>query len=64
MSPSTVSLTTIFVIVAIGVAIGFLAGVHRKMDLEQNNYGECGSLLPASEHLKRDGCRLKRLLIR
>ena len=34
--------------IAIGVAIGFLAGVHRKMDLEQNNYGECGSLLPAS----------------
>ena len=35
MSPSAVSLTTIFVIVAMGAAIGFLAGVHRKMDLEQ-----------------------------
>src|SRR3989442_9095146 len=35
MSPSAVSLTTIFVIVAMGAAIGFLAGVRRKMDLEQ-----------------------------
>ena len=42
MSPSTVSLTTIFVIVAIGVAIGFLAGVHRKMDLEQWTVGGRG----------------------
>jgi hypothetical protein len=42
MSPSTVSLTTIFVIVAMGVAIGFLAGVHRKMDLEQWTVGGRG----------------------
>jgi SSS family solute:Na+ symporter len=42
MSPSAVSLTTIFVIVAIGVAIGFLAGVHRKMDLEQWTVGGRG----------------------
>src|SRR5229473_6424297 len=39
MSPSAVSLTTIFVIVAMGAAIGFLAGVHRKMDLEQWTVG-------------------------
>jgi SSS family solute:Na+ symporter len=42
MSPSAVSLTTIFVIVAIGVAIGFLAGVRRKMDLEQWTVGSRG----------------------
>ena len=42
MSPSAVSLTTIFVIVALGVAIGFLAGVHRKMDLEQWTVGSRG----------------------
>jgi SSS family solute:Na+ symporter len=42
MSPSAVSLSTIFVIVAIGVAIGFLAGVHRKMDLEQWTVGGRG----------------------
>ncbi|MGD0416244.1 MAG: hypothetical protein ABSA80_12870 [Terriglobales bacterium] len=42
MSPSAVSLTTIFVIVAMGVAIGFLAGVHRKMDLEQWTVGGRG----------------------
>jgi solute:Na+ symporter, SSS family len=42
MSPSAVSLTTIFVIVAIGVAIGFLAGAHRKMDLEQWTVGGRG----------------------
>ena len=35
MSPSAVSLTTIFAIMALGAAIGFLAGVRRKMDLEQ-----------------------------
>jgi SSS family solute:Na+ symporter len=39
MSPRAVSLTTIFVIVAMGAAIGFLAGVHRKMDLEQWTVG-------------------------
>jgi solute:Na+ symporter, SSS family len=42
MSPSTVSLSMIFVIVAMGVAIGFLAGVHRKMDLEQWTVGGRG----------------------
>src|SRR5271163_2477580 len=42
MSPSAVSLATIFVIVAMGVAIGFLAGVHRKMDLEQWTVGGRG----------------------
>jgi solute:Na+ symporter, SSS family len=42
MSPSTVSLTTIFAIVAMGAAIGFLAGVHRKMDLEQWTVGGRG----------------------
>jgi solute:Na+ symporter, SSS family len=35
MSPAAICLTTILSIVAIGTAIGFLAGVHRKMDLEQ-----------------------------
>jgi solute:Na+ symporter, SSS family len=35
MSPSAVALTTIFGLVALGAAVGFLAGVHRKMDLEQ-----------------------------
>src|ERR1035438_679222 len=39
MSPSAVSLTTILAIVALGAAIGFLAGVHRKMDLEQWTVG-------------------------
>src|SRR6202451_1069692 len=42
MSPSAVSLSTRFVIVAIGVAIGFLAGVHRKMALEQWTVGGRG----------------------
>src|SRR5580693_8951672 len=42
MTPSTASLTTIFVIVAMGVAIGFLAGVHRKMNLEQWTVGGRG----------------------
>ena len=35
MSPAAVSLTTILVIVAMGAALGFLAGRHRTMDLEQ-----------------------------
>jgi solute:Na+ symporter, SSS family len=35
MSPAAVSLTTIIVIVAMGAALGFLAGGQRKMDLEQ-----------------------------
>src|SRR5437667_12560410 len=42
MSPSAVSLTTIFVIVGMGAAIGFLAGVRRKMDLEQWTVGGRG----------------------
>src|SRR5213594_2788175 len=42
MSPSAVSLTTNFVIVAMGAAIGFLAGVRRKMDLEQWTVGGRG----------------------
>src|SRR5580700_8386489 len=42
MSPSAVSLAAIFVIVAMGVAIGFLAGVHRKMNLEQWTVGGRG----------------------
>ncbi len=42
MSPAAVSLAMIFAIVAIGVAIGFLAGVHRKMDLEQWTVGGRG----------------------
>jgi Na+/proline symporter len=39
MSAAAISLSTIFAIVAIGAAIGFLAGVHRKMDLEQWTVG-------------------------
>ena len=35
MSPSAVSVTTIFAIVALGAALGFLAGVRKKMNLEQ-----------------------------
>src|SRR5438128_4386802 len=42
MSPTAVSLTTIFVIAGTGAAIGFLAGVHRKMDLEQWTVGGRG----------------------
>jgi SSS family solute:Na+ symporter len=42
MSPSAVALTTIFAIVALGSAIGFLAGVRRKMDLEQWTVGGRG----------------------
>src|ERR1700726_334390 len=42
MSPSTVSLTTICAIVAMGAAIGFLAGVRRKMNLEQWTVGGRG----------------------
>ncbi|MGA2717054.1 MAG: sodium:solute symporter family protein [Bryobacteraceae bacterium] len=39
MSPRTVSLTTIIAIVALGAGIGFLAGVRRKMNLEQWTVG-------------------------
>jgi SSS family solute:Na+ symporter len=42
MSPSAVALTTILAIIALGTAIGFLAGVHRKMDLEQWTVGGRG----------------------
>jgi SSS family solute:Na+ symporter len=42
MSPAAICLTTILGIVAIGTAIGFLAGVHRKMDLEQWTVGGRG----------------------
>jgi SSS family solute:Na+ symporter len=35
MSPSAIALGVIFAIVALGSAIGFYAGAHRKMDLEQ-----------------------------
>ncbi len=42
MSAAAISLAIIFAIVAIGAAIGFLAGVHRKMDLEQWTVGGRG----------------------
>ena len=42
MTPSAVSLATILAIVGLGAAIGFLAGVHRKMDLEQWTVGGRG----------------------
>jgi solute:Na+ symporter, SSS family len=35
MTPSAIALGVIFAIVALGSAIGFYAGAHRKMDLEQ-----------------------------
>jgi len=42
MSPSGVALTIIFGIIAAGAGIGFLAGAHRKMDLEQWTVGGRG----------------------
>jgi solute:Na+ symporter, SSS family len=42
MSSAAVSLMTILIIVAIGAAIGFLAGVHRNMNLEQWTVGGRG----------------------
>src|ERR1700722_10909274 len=42
MTSAAVSLMTILIIVAIGAAIGFLAGVHRKMNLEQWTVGGRG----------------------
>jgi len=42
MSPSAVSMTTIFAIVAVGATIGILAGARRKMDLEQWTVGGRG----------------------
>jgi len=42
MTPSKVALSVIFAIVAIGSLIGFLAGVRRRMDLEQWTVGARG----------------------
>ena len=42
MSPRAVALAVIFAIVAVGSGIGFLAGVRRKMDLEQWTVGGRG----------------------
>jgi len=42
MSPAAVCLTIILAIVTTGTAIGFLAGVRRKMDLEQWTVGARG----------------------
>src|SRR5690242_16929503 len=42
MSPSRIALGIISAIVALGAAIGFLAGVRRKMDLEQWTVGGRG----------------------
>ena len=42
MSPATIALTTMVIIVAFGVTLGFLAGVRRRMDLEQWTVGGRG----------------------
>jgi solute:Na+ symporter, SSS family len=42
MSSAAVSLMTILIIVALGAGVGFLAGVHRKMNLEQWTVGGRG----------------------
>jgi SSS family solute:Na+ symporter len=42
MSAAAVSIATILIIVACGATVGFLAGVHRKMDLEQWTVGGRG----------------------
>ena len=42
MSPTAISMTTIFAIVAVGATVGILAGVRRKMDLEQWTVGGRG----------------------
>jgi solute:Na+ symporter, SSS family len=42
MSPGAVSLTIIFAIVGLGATIGFLAGIRRKMNLEQWTVGGRG----------------------
>src|SRR5580700_3518298 len=42
MSPAAVCLATIFAIVAVGTTVGFLAGVRRRMDLEQWTVGGRG----------------------
>lgn len=42
MTPRAIALATIFGLVGLGTAIGFLAGVRRKMDLEQWTVGGRG----------------------
>lgn len=42
MSPNAVALTSIFTIIATGTGIGFLAGAHRKMNLEEWTVGRRG----------------------
>ncbi len=42
MTPAAIALATILAIVAIGAAVGFLAGVRREMDLEQWTVGGRG----------------------
>src|ERR1700740_2151132 len=42
MSPATIALATIVIIVAVGVTLGFLAGVRRRMDLEEWTVGNRG----------------------
>src|SRR5947209_15130073 len=42
MSPRASALSIIFGIVGLGTAVGFLAGVHRKMNLEQWTVGGRG----------------------
>jgi solute:Na+ symporter, SSS family len=42
MSPATIALATIVIIVAVGVTLGFLAGVRRRMDLEEWAVGNRG----------------------
>src|ERR1700723_2588231 len=42
MSPSAVSMTTISAVVAVGATVGVLAGMRRKMDLEQWTVGGRG----------------------
>ena len=42
MSPAALCLTTILAIVAVGTTVGFLAGVRRRMDLEQWTVGGRG----------------------
>jgi SSS family solute:Na+ symporter len=42
MSPSSVALTIIFGIIAAGACLGFLAGAHRKLNLEQWTVGGRG----------------------
>lgn len=42
MTPAVIALATIAVIVAIAAAVGFLAGLRRRMDLEQFTVGSRG----------------------